>query len=55
MKIATDEQATEFIKQAEDWCKSTKGLFPVEHARFTIAEFLANQQDLTLYDNRVTE
>jgi hypothetical protein len=54
LKLATDEQADKFIATAAAWLATTRGHFAdvSRIARISVAEFLANQEGLTLYSSR---
>lgn len=54
LKVATDEQADQFIATANSWLATTRGHFSnaKSTARISVAEYLANQEGLTLIPSR---
>ena len=57
MRLATTEESELLLKEAQRWCEATNGIFSSTSftVKLAVAEFLANQQGLTLYHSRVTE
>jgi len=51
MKLADSNQSYEYMSIADTWLSTTKGRFSSGSttARIAVAEFLANQDGLTLY------
>ena len=54
LKLATDEQAERIIKIVGTWLSTTRGHFGDSKTvtKISVAEFLANQEGLTLFASR---